>query len=158
HRTGPALVERGPQPVDRGVERLGPRHLDELAVLAHHRRTHTRLGVHPLVAVPTLVAQPALVDRFGVDTEEAHDPVRRALERATATDCARGARRLDGLEIPRTSAEPVGARSERAYRTDLHRVAGEVRRERLVGVGDHLRVATALAEVDERVTRDLGGE
>src|SRR6185436_7099703 len=41
---------------------------------------------------------------------------------------------------------------------DLHGVAGEVRRERLVGVGDDLRVGTTLAEVDQRVARDLGRE
>ena len=102
-----ARVERGLQPGGRGVERLGPRHLDQLTVLAHHRRAHAVGRVHPLVAVAALVAEPALVDRLGVDAEEAHDAVRGALQRAPAPDRARGARRLDGLEVPRAGAEAV---------------------------------------------------
>src|SRR4029079_12018000 len=77
---------------------------------------------------------------------------------AAAVDRARGARCLDRLQVPRPGAEAVRARSERAHRADLHGVAGEVRRERLVGVRDDLGVGAALAEVDERVARDLRRE
>ena len=112
----------------------------------------------PLVAVPTLVAEPAVVDRLRIDAEQAHEPVRRRLDRAAAPDRARHARGLDRLEIPRARLEAVGRRGEGPDRADLDRVAGEVRREGLTGVGDHLGVATAPAEVDQRVTGDLGGE
>ena len=46
---------------------------------------HAPLGVHPLDAVATLVAEPAVVDRLGVDAEEPHEPVRRRLQRARGT-------------------------------------------------------------------------
>ena len=153
-----ARVERGLQPGRRRVERFGPRHLDQLAVLAHHRRPHAIGGVHPLVAVAALVAEPSLVHRLGVDAEQADDAVRGALQRAPAPDRARGARRLDRLEVPRPRPEAVRARGERADGADLHGVAGEVGGERLVGVGDHLRVRAPLAEVDQRIAGDLGRE
>ena len=59
------------------------------------------LGVHPLEAVATLVAEPAVVDRLGVDAEQAHEPVRRRLHRAAALHRARRARRLDRRRGPR---------------------------------------------------------
>ena len=119
---------------------------------------HAGVGVDPLVAVAALVAEPALVHRLGVDAEQTHDAVRRRLDRAPAADRAGLARRLGRLEVPRTRLEAVRARGQRADGADLHDVAGEVRRERLVGIGDDLGLLAAPAEVDERVARDLGGE
>ena len=87
-----------------GVERLGPRHLDQLARLAHHRRPHAVGAVHPLVAVATLVAQPALVHRLGVDAEQAHDPVRRRLA------ARRGTRPRTSGTTSRRSRGPTGGR------------------------------------------------
>ena len=94
----------------RGVERLGPRHLDQLARLAHHRRAHAVGRVHPLVAVAALVAQPTLVDRLGVDAEQAHDAG------STCSGARRGSRpRTSGTTSrrsrdPRAGAEPVRSR------------------------------------------------
>ncbi len=59
------------------------------------------------------------------------------------------------LEVPRAGAEAVRGRGERADRADLHGVAREVRRERVVREGDDLGVRTAPAEGDQRVARDL---
>src|SRR4029453_16507263 len=114
--------------------------------------------VHPLEGVAAAVAQPPLVHRFAVDAEEADEPVRRGLEGTGATDRALLTRRLDAFEIPRARSEPIGPCGERADRTDLHGVPGEVRRERLVGIGDDLGAAAAAAEVDERVAGNLGRE
>src|SRR6185369_8642277 len=54
--------------------------------------------------------------------------------------------------------EPVWLRGERADRADLHRVAREVRRERLVREGQHLRLVAPACEADQRVARDLARE
>ena len=99
-----------------------------------------------------------MVHGLGVDAEQAHEPVRRRLERTPALHRARVARRLDRFEIPGTGLEAVLPRGERADRTDLHRVAGEVRVERLVGEVEHLHAVAALDEVDQRVAGDLLGE
>src|SRR5262249_51807723 len=110
------------------------------------------------VAVTSLVAEPSVVDGLRVDTEESHDPVRRALERAAAADRARLARRLYRLQVPRSCAEPVRRCGQRADRTDLHRVAGEIRRELLRRVRDDLGEATATAEIDEWFADDFCSE
>ena len=147
-------LERG----SRGIERLGPGGLDELAAAADQRFDDARLGVDVLEPVAALVAQPTVVDRLGVDTEETHEPIGRRLQRAAALHRARGARRLDGREIPRAGAEAVRLRRERTDRADLHGVAREVRREGMVGEVEHLGAIATLDERDERVARDLVGE
>ena len=157
-RFGAVLLDRLAQDAGRRVERLRPRHLAELAVDAAVRFEHAVVGVDPLDAVAALVAQPAVVDRLGVDTEQAHEAVRRRLQRAPALHRARVARGLDGLEVPRPGLEPVLARGERAHRADLHGVAREVRVERLPGEVEHLHAVAAVDEVDQRVARDLVGE
>ena len=116
------------------------------------------VGVHPLEAVATLVAQPAVVHRLGVDAEQAHEAVRRRLHRAAALHRARRARRLDRREVPGPGAEAVLARGQRADRADLHGVAREVRVERLLFEVQDLHAIAAVDEVDERVARDLVGE
>ena len=86
-------------------------------------------------------------------------PVRRALQRAAAADRARAWHDVSTVWRSHGRARKrYGARGERADRADLHRVAGEVGGERLVGVGDDLGVAAAPTEVDERVAGDLGRE
>ena len=104
------------------------------------------------------VAQPAPVDRVGVDAEVAHELVARRLHDGAAADAARRARALDLLEVPRPGLEAVRRRGQRADRADLHRVAGEVRRERLVRERHHLGLVAALHEADQRVAGDLVGE
>ena len=68
------------------------------------------------------------------------------------------ARRLDLLEVPRPGLEAVRLGRERADRADLHGVAPEVRRERVVGEGVDLGLVAPALEVDERIARDLLGE
>ena len=128
-------VERGPQAGRRRVERFGPRHLDQLAVLAHHRRAHTIGGVHPLEAVAALVAEPAVVHRFGVDAEQADEPVRRrsAARPGTAprTWCttsrrSRGPTAAPGTGMRSRSARRPG-RSARCCRRSTRRTAGRGR-------------------------------
>ena len=147
------LEDRG-----RGVERLGPRLLDERAAAAHQRIDDPRVVVHVLESVPTLVAQPAVIHRLGIDAEKAHEPVARRLQRTSALHCARVARRLDRREIPRPRAKPVRLRGERADRADLHGVTREVRREGMVGKVEDLGSIAAVDEGDQRVARDLVGE
>ena len=105
------------------------------------------------------VAQPAPVDR---DRSR-----RRGSARARrGDDCttmrqptaARRARALDLLEVPRPGLEAVRRRGQRADRADLHGVAGEVRRERLVGERHDLGLVAALGEADQRIAGDLVGE
>jgi hypothetical protein len=61
-------------------------------------------------------------------------------------------------EVERAGSEAVGGAGQGAHRTDLHGVAGEIGLERLlVGCAD-LLLDAALEQVDEWVTRNLGGE
>ena len=99
-----------------------------------------------------------MVDRLTVDPEQAHEPVRARLQRTAALHRAQRATGLDGREVPRPRLEAVRLRGQRADRADLHRVPGEVRRERLTGEGLDLGVAAPLAERDERIAGDLLGE
>ena len=122
------------------------------------RLDEAALGVHPLDAVATLVAQPTVVDRLGVDTEQSHEPVRRRLQRTAALHRARVARRLDRVEVPGPRLEAIWLRGQRADRADLHRVAGEVGVEGLLGEVEHLHAVAALDEVDQGVAGDLVGE
>ena len=71
---------------------------------------------------------------------------------------AGGAVRADGiadLEVEGPRGEPVRRRRERADRADLHRIAREVRRERLIGEGHHLGVVATLRETDQCIAGDL---
>ena len=119
----------------------------------------TRSGaVDRLEGEAALVAQPAVVHRIAVDAEVAGELVGRGLHRDAAADRAHGARRLDLLEVPRPGLEAVGLGEQRAHRADLHGVAAEVRRERLVGERVDLGVVAAVDELDQRVAGDLVGE
>ncbi len=111
-----------------------------------------------LEAEAALVAQPAPVDRVDVDALVPQHAVTRRLHRDPATDRARGAGRLLLLEVPRSGLEPVRLRGERADRADLHGVAGEVRRERLVRKREHLCLVAPTREADQRVAGDLARE
>ena len=62
------------------------------------------------------------------------------------------------VRVPRACLEPVRLRGESADRTDLDRVAREVRRERLVGERVDLGVVAAVDEVDQLVAGHLVGK
>ena len=141
-----------------GVDRHVPRRLGEPALAAHERRGQALIGVGGLVVEAATVAQPAPVDGLGVDAELAHELVARRLHDDAAADAAVRARALDLLEVPRPGLEAVRRGGERADRADLHRVAGEVRRERLVGERQDLRLVATLGEADQRIAGDLVGE
>jgi len=116
------------------------------------------VGVDPLEAVATLVAQPTVVHRFRVDREQSHQTVRRRLHRAPALHRAGRARCLRGREVPGPGAEAVLRGGQCADRADLHGVAREVGVERLLLEVQHLHAIAAVDEVDERVARDFVGE
>ncbi len=157
-RFGAVRVARAPDQRGGGIERVRPRDLLQLVADAPVRFDHAVVGVDPLDAVATLVAEPTVVHRLGIDTEQTDQPVRRRLHRAPALHRARVARGFDRVEIPRPGLEPVLPRGERAHRADLHGVAGEVRVERLLGEVQHLHVVAAVDEVDQRITGDLLGK
>ena len=72
-----------------------------ITVLADQRLGQAVLTVDRLEGEPTLVAQPPVVDRVGVDAEQPGHPVGRRLHGHPAPHGARGARRLDLVEVPR---------------------------------------------------------
>ena len=102
-----------------------------------------------------LVAQPAPVDRVDVDALVAQHVVLARLDGDPAADRAGRAGALGLLQVPRPGLEPVGLGGERADRADLHRVAAEVGRERVVGEGLDLCRVAAAGEVDQRVAGDV---
>ena len=61
-------------------------------------------------------------------------------------------------QVERTGPEPVRGAGQGADRADLHGVAGEIRFERLVGVGADLLQRTTIGQIDERIAGDLVGE
>src|SRR5581483_10799664 len=99
-----------------------------------------------------------VVDGFAVDAEVAGEVIAGRLHGDATTDGARRARALDLLEVPRPGPEAVRLGRERAHRADLHRVATEVRRERLIGERVDLDVVAPADELDERVAGHLVGE
>ena len=116
------------------------------------------VAVDRLVGEAALVAQPAVVDRLGVDAEQPGQAVLRRLHGHAAADGAGGAGGLDLIEVPGPGGEPVGRRRERAHRADLHRVAAEVGLERLRREGRDLDRLAAPGEVDLRFAGHLGRE
>ena len=126
--------------------------------IAQERAAEAVLAVHGLEVEAALVAQPAPVDRVVVDALVAQHPVAARLHHDPAADRARGARRLDLLEVPRPGLEAVRRGGQRAHRADLHGVAAEVAGERVVGERVDLRLVAPVHEVDERVARHLLGE
>ena len=157
-RVRPTGVESLAHERGRDRERTAPGRLDEPGLAAHQRGREALVGVDRLEVEPAAVAEPSPVDRVGVDTLVAKDLVAARLDHHTTADRARRARALDLLEIPRSCLEPVRRGGERADRADLHGVAGEVRRERLVRERQHLGVVAAVDEVDQLVAGDLVGE
>ena len=140
------------------LERLVPRSGDELALLAHQRLDEAVLAVDRVAGEATLVAEPALVDRVGIDAEQTGHPIRGRLHRNPASHRAGGAGRLDLVEVPGPSGEPVGRRCQRAHRADLHGVPREVRGEGELGEDPDLEQLAAADEVDLGLTGDLVGE
>src|SRR5262245_45540114 len=108
-----------------------------------------------LDAVATRVAQSTAVQRLEIETEQSLDAIGRRLYRPGAVHGAGGARRFGGREVPRAGAEAVLRRGERPDRADLHRVAGEIRVERLLFEVQDLRAVATVDEGAERITRDL---
>ncbi len=126
--------------------------------LTDERRRESIRTVEVFETEPALVGQPAAVGGVVVDSLEAEDLVLGGVDRDRVPHRAMQTGRLDLLQVPRTGSEPIRAGSECPHRTDLHGVAGEVRRERLIGEGLHLGVVSASDELDERIARDLFGE
>ena len=70
-----AIGQRRAQARRHDLERLVPGHGDERAVLADHWLGQAVLAVDGIGGKPSLVAQPAVVDRVDVDTEQTGEPV-----------------------------------------------------------------------------------
>ena len=108
---------------------------------------------------PLSQSQPQLTGSTSTPTVAQHLVAATTATDDAAADRARRCRwTRPGLEVPRAGLEAVGLRGERADRADLHGVAAEVRRERLVGEGVDLGVVAAVEEVDQRVAGHLLGE
>ena len=116
------------------------------------------VAVDRLEGEAALVAQPAVVDRLGVDAEQPGQAVLRGLHGDPAAHRAGGAGGLDLIEVPGAGGEAVGRRRERAHRADLHGVAAEVGGEGLRGEGGDLHVLAPSGEVDLRLAGHVGGE
>jgi hypothetical protein len=109
-----------------GAEGVGPADLGQVGVGGGPQQGLGQpLGrVDVLEVEPALVAHPRPVDRVGVDAVVAEHPVAGRVDDHPAADRARGARRLDLLEIPRPGPDAVGRRGKSAHRADQHGVAG----------------------------------
>ena len=123
-------------------ERVGPATTSaEVAPSRRHQRlAQAGVAVRRLEAEAALVAEPAPVDRRRCRRPGSAAPrCATTVDDDAAADRAAGAGRLDLLEVPRAGLEAVGLGGERADRADLHGVAAEVGRERVVGEGVDLR-------------------
>ena len=142
----------------RGRECSRPGGLDQLVALAHQRRGNAIGAVDGLETEAALVAEPTPVHGVGIEALITDKLVAARLHRHPAADRACRAGALALLEVPRTRLEPVGGRGERTHRADLHGVPREVRRERGVGEREHLQLAPAVGELDQRITGYLVGK
>ena len=134
--------------------RGGRGHVDGLVgQLARQGSGVDLVAVDRLVGEAALVAQPAVVHRFGVDAEQPGQAVLRGLHGHPAAHRAGGAGGLDLIEVPGPGGEAVRRRGERADGADLHRVAAEVGGEGLGREGGDLDRLAAPREVDLRLAR-----
>ncbi len=140
------------------VEGFGPADLDQFVTLAHEGGGHPLHAAESLPVEAALVAQPALVDRVGVDAQFAGDVVTARLDGDPAPHGAGRAAALGLLDIPRPGLEAVRGAREGADRADLNRVAAEVGGEGLAREGRHLDHVAAHGEVDLGIARDLVGK
>jgi hypothetical protein len=147
---------RGRQPGTCDAEGLRPGRRPELAVVVANKRggnavTNRRVGERPaaLVAVPLLVHLRVVT---GQAAQHFSAPVVGAL---SASRCAVLTGAGAGHQVERAGAEPICSAGERADRADLHRVAGEVRLERLASGDANLLQRTAFQQLDEQVAGDL---
>ncbi len=122
------------------------------------RRPKTVFGIDRLVAEAFLVGEPAPVHGVGVDPEDPQETVPRRLDHHPGPGGVDGRGRLVLGQIPGAGLEAVGLRRQRTDGADLHGVATEVGRERMIGEGVDLGVGAAADEVDQRVAGDLFGE
>ena len=116
------------------------------------------VAVDGLEAEAALVAEPAVVDRLGVDAEQPGQAVLRGLHGDPAAHGAGGAGGLDLIEVPGPGGEAVGRGGQRADRADLHGVAAEVGGEGLGREGRDLDALAAPGEVDLRLAGHVRGE
>ena len=126
---GARLACGGLEACGRGLERLGPRHLDELAVLADERPGQAVGLVLPREGEAVLVGDPVLVHHGVVVGEPAQDL---AATVVGADRASRGVVLGDAgarHEVERARAEAVRGARERADGADLDGVARVVRAE-----------------------------
>ena len=117
------------------------------------------VGVHPLEAVAALVAEPTVVDRLGVDAEQAHEPVRRRLQRAAALHRARLCTTSRPSRGPTAAPGSGTALAVSAPTGQICTVLPEKYESNgSLGEVEHLHAVAAVDEVDQRVARDLVGE
>ncbi len=156
-RLAQELAAAGPQADDLGRGRRD--HVDSfVGQLARQGAVVDLVAVDRLEGEAALVAQPAVVDRLGVDAEQPGEAVLRGLHGHPAADRAGGAGGFDLIEVPRPGGETVRSGGQRADRADLHGVAAEVGREGLGGEGGHLDRLTPPGEVDLRLAGHVRGE
>ena len=125
---------------------------------AHQWRGQTIVAVDALEAEAALVAQPTPVHWIGVDTLVAQQFVTARLHCSATAHRTCGARALGFLQVPWTRLEAVRLCRERAHRTDLHGVAAEVARERLVRERGDLGGVAAAGEMNERIACHFVGK
>ena len=107
---------------------------------------------------PVLVSDPLLVDLRVVARQSAHHQAATVVHPdGRAARVMLGDRRR-GHQVERPGAEAVGRAGQRADGTDLNRVAGEVRVQRLLLVDADLLQRAPLDQRDEGVAGDLLGE
>ena len=107
---------------------------------------------------PSLVTEPAVIHGVRVDAEQPGQAVGGGLHGDPAPDRAGGAGRLHLVQVPGAGRETVRRRGQRTDRADLHRVAAEVRRERLGRERGDLHVLAPPGEVDLGLAGHVGRE
>ena len=130
---GPAAA-RPARPRAADGERLRPGGRHQHAVGVPHQRRGQPVGLGGVGERPAaLVAVPFLVDLRVLAGQPPRDPAAPVVGALPAAGRAVLADARRGDQVERPGPEPVGGAGERADRADLHRVAGEVGVERLVG-------------------------
>ena len=114
-----------------------------------------------MVAKASFIADPDFIDRFILARHDAldhHLTIRTRfpaqVDRQVAAHRAVGADGGSGAKLPWASFEAEVGCGERTHRTDIGRIAREIRVETRLGIGKYSQTTTAVGKSDHRVIGD----
>ena len=152
--TGAEAVAHPRQALGHGGQRVGPGGFLPLAVGAlDHRGRQAVFAVQAFIREAIAVGDPAFVDGFVFERHHAHDAVALDLDHQVGAQTVVRADRTAARQLPGAGAVAERLGGQRAHRTDVDHVAGELGLDRTADEGRDLGV---LAAVEHAQLHDAG--